>query len=192
MFTGIFGTKHQSVFSIKNALNVDADISVVGLKGQSLLLCLKNCLPVSPGFIISAEVSKSFSMDRTTLRQSLKDDINSHVSILEKETGRDFFCSEEYQDKHRFPLLISIRESPVIGSPGTSTVLNVGMNPTKISRMREVTGRNLFVLDTYRRFLQDWGTNFLGIDEKVYKDIVNEKLKQLQLRSAHSVRFCSQ
>jgi pyruvate, orthophosphate dikinase len=92
---------------------------------------------------------------------------------------------------HEFPLLLSIRQSPVQGSPGMATVLNLGINSNVMEQMRQVTGRNLFVLDTYRRFLQDWGTHVLNIPNQRYQSIIDLKIKNLGVRSAHSVsNFC--
>jgi pyruvate,orthophosphate dikinase len=53
--------------------------------------------------------------------------------------------------------------------PGTSigmteTVLNLGMNENTLQELITTTGNPRWALDTYRRFLQMFGTVVLGVD----------------------------
>ena len=48
------------------------------------------------------------------------------------------------------------------------TVLNVGMNDETVKHLAEASGNLMFALDTYRRFLQMFGTVVLGKDKALY------------------------
>lgn len=51
----------------------------------------------------------------------------------------------------------------------------------------QITGRPLFVLDTYRRFLYDWGHKMKGIPSERYQMAVDDTVKRLGLKSVHAV-----
>jgi len=51
----------------------------------------------------------------------------------------------------------------------------------------QITGRPLFVFDTYRRFLYDWGHKLKGIPSERYQMAVDDTVKRLGLKSVHAV-----
>jgi pyruvate,orthophosphate dikinase len=55
-----------------------------------------------------------------------------------------------------------------------STVLNVGMNDETVKQLAEASGNLTFALDTYRRFLQMFGTVVLGKDKALYDGTCSE------------------
>ena len=52
------------------------------------------------------------------------------------------------------------------------TVLNLGINDAVADGMLKYTKNPRFVFDTYRRFVQMFGTVVLGIDSSKYEDIL--------------------
>ena len=59
-------------------------------------------------------------------------------------------------------------------SGGSNTVLNVGMNKEVCAIMKKMTMRPLFVLDTYRRFVEDYGEHVLGIPHSRYASVMED------------------
>ena len=49
------------------------------------------------------------------------------------------------------------------------TVLNLGMNDTVLHQLSSCTGNPKFAYDTYRRFLQMYGSVVLGVDKDRYQ-----------------------
>ena len=49
------------------------------------------------------------------------------------------------------------------------TVLNLGMNDTVVHQLASCTGNPRFAFDTYRRFLQMYGSVVLGVDKDRYQ-----------------------
>jgi pyruvate,orthophosphate dikinase len=191
--------KPERIVDLKSVRDYESD--TLGDKGAALARMIKNDLTVPNGFVICTQISREWSVDRTKLTAETRNEIFKAVINLEKSTGREFF---DYHSKTgkitpsqgplpeitaplKLPLLLSVRESPLGAAPDTATVLNLGMNKSVMERMRSITGRPLFVLDTYRRFLFDWGTKMKKIPKESYQTIVDETVKRLGLRSAHSV-----
>ena len=112
-------------------------------------------IPMPPGFVVAANASKSFTIDRYSLSDDLKMEIRTQIRGIEKEMGR---CFNSMHTLHRdsackttFPLLLSIRQSPVVPQPCISTSLNIGLNQSVVDTMIRMTNRPLFVMDTWRK-----------------------------------------
>ena len=167
------------------------DADVVGDKGAALARILRNDLSVPNGFVLTTAVP--WGIDRTSLPDDVWKEVCDAVNRLARSTGRAFPATFDTQGQLAnggalsMPLLLSVRQSPVGGHPDAKTILNIGMNSEVMNRMRSASGRPLYVLDTYRRFLLDWGTKVKGIPAAQYKAVVDEALFRLNARSIHSV-----
>jgi hypothetical protein len=152
MLSGLFGLKKSMIVPIEDSKNVSSD--KIGEKGSAVSRILKCGLPVPRGFILTTDVKEEYN--GTSLSDVAKKEITMAVHNIALETDRLFYAfdgkSFEYKsfDNTKFPLLLSVRQSPVQGHPSLPTILNLGMNGKVMEQMKKITGRNLFVLDTYR------------------------------------------
>ena len=78
------------------------------------------------------------------------------------------------------PLLISVRSGGAKSMPGMmDTVLNLGLWGEAVNGFGKQEGGELFAFDTYRRFLNMFGSIVLGIPKEEYNDIMTAKKKSL-------------
>jgi len=213
MFSFFSKSSSERVVELSKVNGLESD--VLGDKGAALARITNADLTVPNGFIVTSNVSKEWGVDRTTMTADMKADIISSITKLEKYSGRTFFTNTPVLSSTpatyplgqpttaqpqqvvsgvttsimatKLPLLLSVRESPVGALCDADTILNIGMNKGVMERMRLITGRPLFVLDTYRRFLYDWGHKMKGIPAEAYQKAVDATVKRLGLKSVHAV-----
>ncbi len=152
----------------------------MGYKGASLCELKRLGINIPPGFILSSELCKLFyKHDEPQLPINLMDEVTNAVHELERQTGRRFDASHcilsVTEQVSPTPLLLSVRCAASIEIPGlTSTVLNLGIN-AESTKILARDSRNLrWAYDTYRRFLQMFGTTILNVDEKSYEEILKD------------------
>jgi len=124
--------------------------NLLGGKGANLAEMASIGLPVPPGFTITTEVCTAYT-----------------------ESGGT------YPDKHR-PLLVSVRSGARVSMPGMmDTVLNLGLNDSTVIGLAEGAGDARFAWDSYRRFIQMYGSVVLGVDHHRFEEIIEHvKLDQ--------------
>jgi pyruvate,orthophosphate dikinase len=77
------------------------------------------------------------------------------------------------------PLLISVRSGARISMPGMmDTILNLGMNDRVAEGLAKNTGNRRFALDSYRRFIEMYGSTVLSISKYLFEDAL--ELKKIQ------------
>jgi pyruvate,orthophosphate dikinase len=138
-------------------------------------------LPVPHGFVISTEACKEFlaQSDQSVLEEHLNVEIERSVRELERQTGKIFGIQPSMAThdlkSYSLPLLISVRSGASVSMPGMmDTILNLGINETLIHVMARVSNNIRWTYDTYRRFLQMFGTVVLQIDNEKYEKILEE------------------
>ncbi|HJK86339.1 MAG TPA: pyruvate, phosphate dikinase [Candidatus Megaira endosymbiont of Nemacystus decipiens] len=140
--------------------------SVLGGKGANLAQMCKLDLPIPPGFTISTALCEQYSCDTGVLNQDLIDNVNEYIAKLEKETGKVFGGTQS-------PLLISVRSGAEISMPGMmDTILNLGINDEVACSLAELTQNPRFAYDSYRRFIEMFGSVVLGIPHYHFEDIL--------------------
>jgi phosphoenolpyruvate synthase/pyruvate phosphate dikinase len=73
------------------------------------------------------------------------------------------------------PLLVSVRSGARVSMPGMmDTVLNLGLNDTTVEGLAAASGDARFAWDSYRRFIQMFGSVVLGIDHHRFEEIIEE------------------
>ncbi len=134
---------------------------LLGGKGANLCEMTQIGIPVPPGFVITTEACVEFLEKRNKeLWPELIEQINQGIKYLEKKTGKGFGNPEN-------PLLVSVRSGAAVSMPGMmDTILNLGMNDRIAEGLAKLTGNKRFAYDTYRRFLQLFGSIGLRIDEE--------------------------
>ena len=124
-------------------------------------------LPVPPGFTIATEVCRN-AMETGEIQSELWTEVAEAIERLEATTGRTFGGGP-------IPILLSVRSGAKISMPGMmDTVLNLGINDEVVDALVEWSGDPHFAWDAYRRFVQMYGDVVLGVDERLFKDVLAE------------------
>ena len=124
---------------------------LLGGKGANLCQMVQSGLPVPPGFILTTEVCRRYMQD-PKIMDAVWDDVKRHVKELEKEAGKGF-------NDGKNPLLVSVRSGAPISMPGMmETILNLGLNDETVEGLASVSGNRRFAFDSYRRFIQMFGS----------------------------------
>ena len=142
-----------------------AMLDILGSKGANLAQMCKLGLPIPPGFTISTELCTRYSAHHTHLTPKFEEELLASVAKLEKETRKKFGSDSN-------PLLLSVRSGAKISMPGMmDTILNLGMNDQVAKALADKTGNPCFAYDSYRRFLEMYGSVVLGISSYLFEEI---------------------
>jgi len=142
-----------------------AMLDILGSKGANLAQMCKLGLPIPPGFTISTELCTRYSAHHTHLTPKFEEELLASVAKLEKETRKKFGSDSN-------PLLLSVRSGAKISMPGMmDTILNLGMNDQVAKALADKTGNPRFAYDSYRRFLEMYGSVVLGISSYLFEEI---------------------
>jgi pyruvate,orthophosphate dikinase len=77
-----------------------------------------------------------------------------------------------FGDHHR-PLLVSVRSGARVSMPGMmDTVLNLGLNDQTVEGLVTASGDARFAWDSYRRFIQMYGSVVLDVDHHRFEEII--------------------
>jgi len=145
---------------------------LLGGKGAGLAEMTNLGLPVPPGFTITTEACRIFYENGEQVPDSIWQEVEAHVRRLEEVSGKRFGDPSN-------PLLVSVRSGAKFSMPGMmDTILNLGMNDAVAEGLARLTGDRRFAMDTYRRFLQMFGSIALGVP----KERFHEALEDLKRR----------
>jgi pyruvate,orthophosphate dikinase len=143
---------------------------LLGGKGANLAEMASIGLPVPPGFTITTEVCAAFYDNDRNYPDDLKGQVKTALARLEEATGNGF------GDKNK-PLLVSVRSGARASMPGMmDTVLNLGLNDETVAGLEAASGDARFAWDSYRRFIQMYGSVVLGVEHHRFEEII-EQLK---------------
>ncbi len=147
--------------------------NLLGGKGANLAEMASIGLPVPPGFTITTEVCTAFYDNDRAYPEGLRAQVDAALAKVEGEVGRRF------GDKHN-PLLVSVRSGARVSMPGMmDTVLNLGLNDVTVQGLAEGAGDSRFAWDSYRRFIQMYGSVVLGVAHHRFEEIIeNVKLDE--------------
>jgi pyruvate,orthophosphate dikinase len=144
-----------------------SDKDLLGGKGAGLARMTSLGLPVPPGFTITTDACRA-TMSTGEVPESLWEEVDAAVARLEAATGRTFGTGP-------VPLLLSVRSGAKFSMPGMmDTVLNLGINDEVVKSLIEWSGDPHFAWDVTRRFLQMYGDVVLGVDEKLFQDVLSD------------------
>ncbi|MBE9606211.1 pyruvate, phosphate dikinase [Acetobacteraceae bacterium H6797] len=145
--------------------------NLLGGKGANLAEMASIGLPVPPGFTITTEVCTYYYEHEKTYPAELKAQVAEALARIEAAVGNKF-------GDHRKPLLVSVRSGARVSMPGMmDTVLNLGLNDVTVDGLAAASGDARFAWDSYRRFIQMYGSVVLGVDHHRFEEIIeNEKL----------------
>ena len=132
--------------------------ALLGGKGANLAEMVNIGIPVPAGFTITTEVCTYYYDHGKKYPQTLDAEIKANIAKIEKAMGKKFGDLNN-------PLLLSVRSGARESMPGMmDTVLNLGINDTVVEALAKKTGNPKFAWDSYRRFLQMYGSVVMGVE----------------------------
>ena len=151
--------KYVYFFGAKQSEGNGSMKQLLGGKGANLADMASIGLPVPPGFTITTEAcAKYYEIGEKNLEALIAKEMALALAKLEKATGKTFGSGKN-------PLLVSVRSGAAVSMPGMmDTVLNLGLNPDTVNAMIERTQNPRFVWDSYRRFMQMFGSVVMDVD----------------------------
>ena len=160
----------DEVYTFSEAAKLHLTKNELGGKGYGLVEMTKIGLPVPPGIIITTRMCNKY-FEEKKLWKSIKEKILIKMKEIEKETGKKFGSEEN-------TLLVSVRSGAPLSMPGMlDTVLNLGINERIASSIAKKYGEK-FAYDTYRRFLQLFGSIVLKVDKSLFDNVVEDEKKR--------------
>jgi pyruvate, orthophosphate dikinase len=135
----------------------------LGGKGAGLAEMTNAGLPVPPGFTISTEACNLYYEQGGRLTPEIEQEIDENVKKLEKAAGAGLGSSTN-------PLLVSVRSGAKFSMPGMmDTILNLGLNDDTVEALKRRTQNGRFAFDSYRRFIQMFGSVVLEIPKAAFE-----------------------
>jgi pyruvate,orthophosphate dikinase len=136
---------------------------LLGGKGSGLAEMTNAGLPVPPGFTISTEVCGIYYKEHSRIPAAIDREIDEHLKRLEKAAGATLGSSDN-------PLLVSVRSGAKFSMPGMmDTILNLGLNDDAVEGLKRRTRNGRFAFDSYRRFIQMFGSVVLEIPKATFE-----------------------
>jgi len=140
--------------------------NLLGGKGANLAEMASIGLPVPPGFTITTEVCTTYYDNGQKYPNDLAVQVRAALARIEEAVGNRF------GDHHR-PLLVSVRSGARVSMPGMmDTVLNLGLNDQTVEGLVAASGDARFAWDSYRRFIQMYGSVVLDVDHHRFEEII--------------------
>jgi len=142
--------------------------NLLGGKGANLAEMASIGLPVPPGFTITTEVCTAYYDNGQKYPGDLAAQVRAALARVEEAVGNRF------GDHHR-PLLVSVRSGARVSMPGMmDTVLNLGLNDQTVEGLVAASGDARFAWDSYRRFIQMYGSVVLDVDHHRFEEIIEQ------------------
>jgi pyruvate,orthophosphate dikinase len=140
--------------------------NLLGGKGANLAEMASIDLPVPPGFTITTEVCTAYYDNKKNYPPELKAQVDEALARIETSVDRKFGDADK-------PLLVSVRSGARVSMPGMmDTVLNLGLNDVTVEGLAKGSGDVRFAWDSYRRFIQMYGSVVLGVDHHRFEEII--------------------
>ena len=140
--------------------------NLLGGKGANLAEMASIGLPVPPGFTITTELCTEFYKNNRRYPADLDAQVREALAQIEAAVGRSFGDA-------KMPLLVSVRSGARVSMPGMmDTVLNLGLNDETVLGLAETSGDERFAWDSFRRFIQMFGSVVLGVDHHRFEEII--------------------
>jgi pyruvate,orthophosphate dikinase len=138
---------------------------LLGGKGANLAEMTRIGLPVPPGLIVTTRACNAF-----LAAGGFPDTMWAQVLAALKKVER--LAGKRFGDPTN-PLLVSCRSGAKFSMPGMmDTVLNIGLNDAVAAGLVKLTGDERFVLDSYRRLVQMFGTVVLNLPDEPFEEVL--------------------
>src|SRR5262245_15788563 len=135
----------------------------LGGKGSGLAEMTNAGLPVPHGFTISTDACNLYYELGQKLTPAIETEIGANLKKLEQAAGATLGSADN-------PLLVSVRSGAKFSMPGMmDTILNLGLNDTTVDGLKARTANGRFAFDSYRRFIQMYGSVVLEIPKAAFE-----------------------
>ena len=135
----------------------------LGGKGAGLAEMTNAGLPVPAGFTISTDACNIYYANHSKLPANIESEMIAQLRKLEKSAGAQLGSKQK-------PLLVSVRSGAKFSMPGMmDTILNLGLNDETVEGLKAWTGNGRFAYDSYRRFIQMFGSVVLEIPKAKFE-----------------------
>jgi pyruvate,orthophosphate dikinase len=144
----------------------DAVRGLLGGKGANLAEMTRLGIPVPPGFTVTTQACLRYLADDNTMPAEVWEQVLAALHDVEQVLDKRFGDPTS-------PLLVSCRSGAKFSMPGMmDTVLNIGLNDETAKGLVALTGDPHFVLDSYRRLIQMFGTVVLGLRDELFENVL--------------------
>jgi pyruvate, orthophosphate dikinase len=135
----------------------------LGGKGAGLAEMTNAGMPVPPGFTITTDTCNEYYRNNRQFPAGMWDQTLAALTDVEGATGKKFGDASN-------PLLVSVRSGAKFSMPGMmDTILNLGLNDTTVEGLAKLTENPRFAYDSYRRFIQMYGSVVLEIEKDEFE-----------------------
>jgi len=142
--------------------------NLLGGKGANLAEMASIGLPVPPGFTITTDLCTAFYAAGRNYPADLATQVETALALIEEAVGLKFGDAVK-------PLLVSVRSGARVSMPGMmDTVLNLGLNDATVAGLAASAGDKRFAWDSYRRFIQMFGSVVLDVDHHRFEEIIEQ------------------
>jgi pyruvate, orthophosphate dikinase len=136
---------------------------ILGNKAKNLILAKQKGLNVPAGVVLPAGQAAVPAVDQD--KPDFLPFLQKAVKSIETKTGRTFGGT-------RHPLFLSVRSGSYPSMPGIlNSILYCGMNEETVDAFISDTGNPELGLDSYRRFIEHYGTSVLGLSIEFFEDV---------------------
>ncbi len=140
---------------------------VLGGKGAGLAEMTTIGIPVPPGFTIASNICIHY-LESGQFPKRLQSQVENALQKLEAATGKHLGDGEN-------PLLVAVRSGAAVSMPGMmETILNLGLNDVTVEGLTVQSGNSRFAWDSYRRFVQMYGSVVFELPKKPFEQILEE------------------
>ncbi|MGH7508046.1 MAG: pyruvate, phosphate dikinase [Gemmatimonadales bacterium] len=143
---------------------------VLGGKGAGLAEMTTIGIPVPPGFTIASNLCLHY-LESHQFPKRLQAQVENALQRLETVTGKHLGDGDN-------PLLVSVRSGAAVSMPGMmETILNLGLNDVTVEGLTRQSGNSRFAWDSYRRFVQMYGSVVFDLSKRPFEQILEEHRK---------------
>jgi pyruvate, orthophosphate dikinase len=147
---------------------------ILGGKGAGLAEMTTIGIPVPPGFTIASSLCLHY-LESHQFPKRLQAQVENALQRLEIGTGKHFGDGEN-------PLLVSVRSGAAVSMPGMmETILNLGLNEGTVEGLARQSGNPQFAWDSYRRFVQMYGSVVFDLSRKPFEHILDEHKQRCRI-----------
>ena len=140
---------------------------VLGGKGAGLAEMTTIGIPVPPGFTLASSLCLSY-LESHQFPKRLQTQVENALHRVEAATGKHFGDGDN-------PLLVSVRSGAAVSMPGMmETILNLGLNDVTVEGLTRLSTNPQFAWDSYRRFVQMYGSVVFDLPRKGFENILEE------------------
>jgi pyruvate,orthophosphate dikinase len=142
----------------------------IGNKAKNLIYLRCEGLLVPHGVVFPADHTHNY--EEYTESRSFLAALGNSVKEIEHKTAKSFGGGKS-------PLFLSVRSGSYMSMPGIlSSILYCGMNEDTISAFTGHTGNAWLTWDSYRRFIEHYGTVVYGVDIRVFERLMDDYMQE--------------